>query len=192
MALNWDRLAKDWENDALHREFVDSAYATLIKTTTTEGKHILDWGCGTGLMTEQVCFDAKSVVALDASEAMIEELEYKKLSNVEPVVDELTRGLVAQHPAFRKQFDLVIASSVCGYVSNISQSLSIVYSLLDPGGCFIHWDWISEGEYDDGVSMLEMQDELILAGFNDVRVRQAFLIQTPAGERAVMMGVAVK
>ena len=46
---------------------------------------------------------------------MIEELDKKELPNVEPVVDILSRGLAAQHPAFRNQFDLVAhdAASPC-------------------------------------------------------------------------------
>lgn len=194
MAIDWDALATQWENDDVNIEFVESAHHLLEKTVSTEGKHILDFGCGTGLMTEFIAMNAKSVVALDCSELMIEELDKKGLHNVEPVVDLLTRGLVAQHPAFRKQFDLIIASSVCGFLDdNLSEAMEIVYSLLDKGGMFIHWDWINDDENrTEGVSTIEMQDELIQAGFSRVKMAHAFRVKKPKGYKSVMMGVAIK
>lgn len=194
MANNWDALAAHWEDDEVNIEFVESAYKQLEKCIDISGKHILDFGCGSGLLTEFLSPVAKSVVALDASEAMIEELDKKNLKNVEPIVDRLTRGLVAQHPAFRKQFDVVVASAVCGYLdNNLSECLTIISSLLNKGGVFIHWDWIhDEEDRTSGVSMIEMQDELIQAGFHDVRISQVFRIRNHGGDGAVMMGVAVR
>ncbi|RQW64881.1 class I SAM-dependent DNA methyltransferase [Vibrio viridaestus] len=193
MANDWDALATQWESDDVNIEFVDRAYELLDKTVNIEGKHILDFGCGTGLMTEFLAMKAKSIVALDGSELMIEELDKKDLSNVEPVVDFLTRGLVAQHPAFRKQFDIVVASSVCGYLDNLSEAVEIIYSLLDKGGYFIHWDWINDDEYrSEGVSTIQMQDELIQAGFSRVKMSHTYRLKTAKGGKSVMMGVAVK
>lgn len=194
MANNWDALAAHWEDDDINIEFVESAFKELEKCVDINNKHILDFGCGSGLLCEFVAPKAKSVVALDSSEAMIEELDKKELKRVEPVVDQLTRGLVAQHPAFRKQFDVVLASSVCGYLNeNLAECLSIIYSLLDKGGVFIHWDWIHDDEdRTSGVSMIEMQDELIQAGFSEVKITQIFRLRAAKGDGAVMMGVAIK
>ncbi|MCE0494928.1 class I SAM-dependent DNA methyltransferase [Vibrio salinus] len=193
VAKDWDALAAQWENDDVNIEFVESAHALLEKTVSTEGKHILDMGCGTGLMTEFVAMNAKSVVALDSSELMIEELDKKGLRNVEPVVDLLTRGLVAQHPAFRKQFDVIVASSVFGYLENISEAMEVIYSLMDKDGVFVHWDWINDDEdRTEGVSTIQMQDELIQAGFASVKMSHAFRVRTPKGYKSAMMGVAIK
>jgi len=193
MAHDWDALAAHWENDDVNIEFVENAHVLLEKIVSTEEKHILDFGCGTGLMTEFLSMNAKKVVALDGSELMIEELDKKGIRNVEPIVDFLTRGLVAQHPAFRKQFDLIVASSVCGYLDNLSESLDIIYSLLDKEGTFIHWDWISDDEdRTSGVSTIQMQDELIQVGFSHVKMTHAFRVRTSKGVKSAMMGVAIK
>lgn len=193
MANQWDLLAADWEDQQQNIELVDKAFNSLIEVTSLTKKHVLDLGCGTGRLSQFMSPLVKSIIALDSSEAMIEELDTKELVNVEPVVDDLTRGLVAQHPAFRKQFDLVVACAVCTYLDDLRDSLSIVYSLLDKGGIFIHWDWQLEDEYDSvGVGLIEMQDELIQAGFGEVKVTQPFKVLTSGGLRSIVMGIAVK
>ncbi|SJN55243.1 Ubiquinone biosynthesis O-methyltransferase [Vibrio ruber DSM 16370] len=194
MAKDWDELATAWESDQVNRELTEKVFAELTKNINLEGKHILDLGCGTGLLSEMMSPQARSIVALDASEAMIEELDKKELTNVEPVVDALTRGLVAQHPAFRKQFDLVVAVSVCEFLPHLAESLEIIYSLLNQGSAFMHWDWIIDDEdRTSGLGMVEMQDELIQAGFAQVNVTQVFKIKTKQGSTlSVMMGIAIK
>jgi predicted TPR repeat methyltransferase len=193
MVKDWDQLAETWEDDASNIEFTNKAYAELTRASGLENKHVLDLGCGTGLLSQLISLDAKSIVALDASEAMIEELDRKALKNVEPVVDSLTRGLVAQHPAFRKQFDLILAASVCSFLPRLDECLEIAHSLLNKGGQFIHWDWIIDDEdRSSGLGMVEMQDKLILAGFGHVRVRRAFKLNTTDGEMSVMMGIATR
>lgn len=193
MANQWDLLAEDWEDQPENIELADKAYASLTDILALTGKHVLDFGCGSGRLSQRLSPNVKSIIALDASEAMIEELDTKELVNVEPVVDTLTRGLVAQHPAFRKQFDLVVACAVCSYLENVDEALAIIYSLLDKGGVFVHWDWIAEDEEGSiGLGIIEMQDKLILAGFADVVVSQAFKINAPHGIQNILMGVAVK
>jgi 2-polyprenyl-3-methyl-5-hydroxy-6-metoxy-1,4-benzoquinol methylase len=193
MANQWDLLAADWEDQPENIELADKAYASLTDTVVLSGKHVLDFGCGSGRLSQRLSPKVKSIIALDASEAMIEELDTKELYNVEPVVDSLTRGLVAQHPAFRKQFDLVVACAVCSYLDNVAEALAIIYSLLDKGGMFVHWDWIAEDEEGSvGLGIIEMQDKLILAGFSDVIVTQAFKINAPHGPQNIVMGVAIK
>jgi SAM-dependent methyltransferase len=193
MANQWDLLAAYWEDQPSNTELVDKAFESLTKLVSLEGKHVLDFGCGSGRLSQFINPLVKSIVALDSSEAMIEELDTKELSKVEPVVDGLTRGLVAQHPAFRKQFDVVLACAVCSYLDNLSESLNIVYSLLDKGGLFVHWDWLADDEDADiGLGLIHMQDELIQAGFSDVKVTQAFKINTPDGAQPIIMGVAIK
>ncbi|MEI8658990.1 class I SAM-dependent DNA methyltransferase [Vibrio sp. Hal054] len=193
MAHDWDEYAPDWEKDESTTVFAQNVYQQLQKLINVEGKHVLDFGCGTGLLTQLISPLAKDIVALDGSEAMIEELDKKELRNVEPVVDHLTRGLVAQHPAFRKQFDLVVASSVCGFVSDFQEVAVIIHSLLDKDGLFVHWDWLvddSDPEY--GLSQSDIESALSNAGFSEVTTSIAFELNTPQGLKLVVMGVGRK
>lgn len=192
MAHNWDNYAPQWENAPGTKEYSKLAFSELEKLIDLQGKRVFDFGCGTGLLSEQVAPKAKDVVALDASEAMIEELDKKMLENVEPVVDHLSRGLVAQHPAFRGQFDVVVAASVCGFLHDYPTAAHIVYTLLEDEGLFVHWDWLAEDSEGEGLSESAIEKTLLQAGFDTVTVSVPFEIKTEQGTLPVVMAVAEK
>lgn len=192
MAKSWDDIAANWENDKSTAVFADKAFESLQGVIDLEGTHILDFGCGTGLLSQKLSPIVKDIVALDSSEAMIEQLDQKELANVEPVVDMLTRGLVAMHPAFRSQFDAVVASSVCSFLPNYSDVADIVYSLLDEGGYFIHWDWLSNVNEVGGMTAVHAKQVLSCVGFAEVSVTTPFEVETENGTATVLMAVAKK
>ncbi|EIU7002853.1 class I SAM-dependent methyltransferase [Vibrio parahaemolyticus] len=188
MAQDWDGLAKNWESNPATEQFAQSVFAQLQQLTQLDGIKVLDFGCGTGQLSQLLSPIVKDIVALDASEAMIEELDKKELLNVEPVVDALSRGLVAQHPAFRGQFDLVVASSVLAFVDDVESSLDIAHSLLNEGGYFVHFDWVAESEQ-DGFTLSRSENALSNAGFVDVEARKVFDITSDGQTMSVLMGV---
>ncbi|MGD8230942.1 class I SAM-dependent DNA methyltransferase [Vibrio sp. TRT 1302] len=192
MANSWDDVALDWDSDNTTSVYADKAFESLQQVVDVKGLHIFDFGCGTGLLSQRMSQTAKDIVALDSSEAMIEQLDKKELQNVEPVVDLLTRGLVAMHPAFRAQFDLVVASSVCSFLPNYSDVADIVYSILDEGGHFVHWDWLSDKDEVGGMTIVHAQQVLTSVGFSQVEITTPFTITTPHGEQTVLMAVAKK
>ncbi|EGQ7900214.1 class I SAM-dependent methyltransferase [Vibrio parahaemolyticus] len=187
MAQDWDGLAKNWESNPATEQFAQSVFAQLQQLTQLDGIKVLDFGCGTGQLSQLLSPIVKDIVALDASEAMIEELDKKELLNVEPVVDALSRGLVAQHPAFRGQFDLVVASSVLAFVDDVESSLDIAHSLLNEGGYFVHFDWVAESEQ-DGFTLSRSESALSNAGFVDVEAKKVFDITSDGQTMSVLMG----
>ena len=192
MARDWDKCATEWENDTSVALYSELAYAELQKLIDVKRKRFFDLGCGTGLLSQKLSPLAKDIVALDSSEAMIEELDKKFLENVEPVVDHLSRGLVAQHPAFRGQFDCVVACSVCGYLKDFQEAAVIICSLLEERGLFVHWDYLAEDGKEDGLSKQNIEQVLLQAGFDTVTVSVPFEIETEEGVRSVVMGVGEK
>ncbi|HHF3022742.1 TPA: class I SAM-dependent methyltransferase [Vibrio diabolicus] len=188
MAQDWDGLAKNWESNPATEQFAQSVFEQLQQLTQLDGIKVLDFGCGTGQLSQRLSPMVKDIVALDASEAMIEELDKKELANVEPVVDALSRGLVAQHPAFRGQFDLVVASSVLAFVEDLDASLKISHSLLNHGGYFVHFDWIAESEQ-DGFTLPKSKRALKDAGFTEVESQHVFDITSDGKTMSVLMGL---
>lgn len=193
MANEWDEYALNWEKDQTTGVFAQSVFEQLTQLVDLDGTRVLDFGCGTGLLSQKVSPLAKEIIAMDISEAMIEELDKKELENVEPVVDYLSRGLAAQHPAFRRQFDVVVASSVCGFVPNLQDTVSLIYTLLEEDGSFIHWDWCVESDEEEfGLTVDRSESVLLAAGFSSVEVSIPFSIETPKGTFSVLMGVGKK
>lgn len=84
MANEWDECAAQWEQDESTTLFAQNVFQQLQKRVTLEGKHVLDFGCGTGLLSQMMSRHARDIVALDGSEAMIEELDKKSWSTLNP------------------------------------------------------------------------------------------------------------
>lgn len=192
MAISWDDYAVEWENEPSALLYADKAFESLQQVVDIQSIRVLDFGCGTGLLSQKLSPLVKDIVALDSSEAMIEQLDSKQLKNVEPVVDTLSRGLVAMHPAFRHQFDLVVASSVCSFLPNYSDVADIVYSLLNKGNYFVHWDWFSEDDQEGTMNPRHVLQVLSSVGFDEVEVTTPFSIDTPRGKLTVLMATAKK
>ncbi len=193
MANEWDEYAKAWEEEPATGVFAQSVFEQLQKLIELDGTRVLDFGCGTGLLSQRLSPFVKEIVAIDGSEAMIEELDKKELFNVEPVVDFLTRGIAAQHPAFRKQFDAVVASSVCGFIPNLQDTVSMIYTVLEEDGVFVHWDWCVESDDEKfGLTISKSNNVLTAAGFSSVNVTVPFTVETQQGTAKVLMGVGYK
>ncbi|CSI91267.1 methyltransferase [Vibrio cholerae] len=112
---------------------------------------------------------ARDIVALDSSEAMIEELDRKELRN-----------------------DLVVASSVCAFLPNLQDVTDIIFTLVDEGGYFVHFDWLADGKSEIGLSTTEIESVLRNAGFSAVETRVAFDVTTAQGTQPVVVGIARK
>ncbi len=54
MVHDWDNLAKNWENNTTNTMFVQQVFQQLKTLTSLDGKHILDYGCGTGFLSQMM------------------------------------------------------------------------------------------------------------------------------------------
>lgn len=98
MENQWDDFAENWDNNPAVREYANKALACLVDNIELNGLRVLDFGAGTGLLSEKMSTMVASIVALDPSTKMIEVLKAKQLPNVEPLALELTPGLMDENP----------------------------------------------------------------------------------------------
>jgi len=66
MAHNWDEDAAKWESNKATGEFAEQVFAQLTKLINLSGKRVIDFGCGTGLLSQKISPLAKEIVALDS------------------------------------------------------------------------------------------------------------------------------
>eukprot|EP00164_Ancoracysta_twista_P005901 GFYU01008119.1.p1 GENE.GFYU01008119.1~~GFYU01008119.1.p1 ORF type:complete len:173 (-),score=65.13 GFYU01008119.1:73-591(-) len=104
---------------------------------------VLDFGCGTGAMTEKISPLAKAVVGLDASGAMIEQFNKKKLANATGIACLLDDNTAKTTEALQQPFNLIIASSVISFVPDPAATIKTLHSLLAPGGILVQSDWLA-------------------------------------------------
>ncbi len=193
MDSSWDEYAAEWDSNADVVRYAGLAFDSLVRVVDLTGRTVLDFGSGTGLLTERMAPYAARIVALDPSPAMVDVLRRKQLAHVDTVAAELSEATIAATPLLHTPFDLIVASSVCAFLPDYPHTLQLFKSLLKPGGVFVQWDWQrTEAEPDFGFTAEMMAGALRDAGLTDVAVTNAFSLEHDAGAMAVLMGVARK
>lgn len=191
MSNEWDNYAEMW--DSVASDYADNAFSELKKAIHLKGLRILDFGCGTGLLSERMAPFAKEIVALDNSVKMTEILKNKNLPDTTVVCDILTTDLISEQPALQNQFDLIVASSVCSFLPNYSETVELLYTLLKPEGLFIQWDWLTvEPGSKESFSKEEVQTVLHQIGFTEIKVSVPFEMSGPDGTMPVLMASGIK
>ena len=191
MNESWDDYAEGWDGNEDVISYSDKAFNTLCEVVNPEGLLILDFGCGTGLLTERMATTADRIVAVDPSEKMISVLENKQLSNVETLIAVLSEETIKTHDLFKSKYDLIVTSSVCSFLPDYEGTLRLLKSLLKPNGIFVQWDWLKSGEDNDsGFNEDRIESTYQRAGLEKLSITEAFSIECEAGPMKVIMGVA--
>jgi predicted TPR repeat methyltransferase len=188
---SWDEYAENWDKDESAIAYAVEAYKSLTSVVNLENMAILDFGCGTGLLTEKLSSAADHIVALDSSAKMITVLKGKNLPNVTVIAELLSATVVKEHHSLRDGFNLIVASSVCGFLPEYETTLGLLTSLLVPSGILVQWDWWSQDKQSDfGLSEERVSSAYKKAGLTTVSLTQPFTMSSGKGANPVLMGVA--
>lgn len=133
----WDRRAAVYDADAgvFYQEAYEKTTACMrkyLKPTDT----VLDFACGTGIVTLSLSPDVKELRGIDISDEMIRRAQGKAaaqdIANVLLTQTDLFDAALA--PA---SFDAVLACNVLLYVEQRAEVLARICALLRPGGMFL-------------------------------------------------------
>ena len=180
-AANWDeepgrvRLANDIA-DAITRE---------IQMSTE--MDVLDFGCGTGLITVRLSPLVHSVTAMDGSQGMLDVLQAKirrgNLTNVVTRELDFEKGEIMEG-----NYDLVICSMTLHHIGEIGILLGQFYIVLNAGGylCIADLDpddgqfhGNNQGVLHFGFERSKLKHALTEAGFPDILDRTAAEVLKP-------------
>lgn len=190
MGNEWDEYAAGWDTDPAVHEYAGKAFQALSRLLSVDNLTVFDFGCGTGALTELISPKAKEIVALDGSAKMAKVLEQKQLSNVQCLAGYLTQDLIDKTPLLAPRFDLIVASSVCGFLPDYEHTLGLLRQLLKPEGTFVQWDWLATEDSEFGLSETRVKQALASNGFTDIVVSQAFDMTGGDVAMPVLMAVA--
>lgn len=171
----WDDYADGWDSNQDVRIYSQKAFDELTNRIDIHGLRILDFGCGTGLLTEKMSPIAGRIVAIDSSERMCSILKDKGLENVILLNDILTQHLIESEGSLQQPFDLIVASSVFAFVDDFPAILKLLKLLLCKDGMLIHWDWKkTEQEPDFGFNMNDLKKFYQQADMTPISITEPF------------------
>ncbi len=190
---SWDEFATDWDTRADTRLYAERAFESWnrkiapLVTDLTESR-VLDFGCGTGLLTEKLARHCGHIVAVDISAGMINVLQRKvvdkHIDNITPLVTAIDSAAINENPELSEKFDLVVASSVCSFLPDYDATLRDLSSALKPGGLFVQWDWLSE------MPIERIRGAYETSGLINLGVEQAFVMTMEDESMPVVLGIA--
>lgn len=130
----FDREAANWDEDPkkvrLANEIADAMLEELKPAPETD---VLEFGCGTGLVTLRLQPVVRSIVGVDSSAAMLGQLEAKVaergLANVAWQQIDLEKG-----GQLEGSFDLVASSMTLHHIRDLDPLLVQFFRVLRPGG----------------------------------------------------------
>ena len=188
----WDEYASDWDSNDDVQVYATKAFESWRRKVIPlamdmRNGRLLDFGCGTGLLTEKLAPLCGQILAVDTSAKMIDVLR-KKISdtgieNVTALELTVNAAAISERPELDGKFDLIVASSVCSFLPDYETTLNDLACLLNPGGVFVQWDWLAD------LSVERIRKALDASGLNDVSVEQAFSIDTDNEPMQVVMGI---
>ena len=191
MINEWDEYAENWNVDPTVEEYAKNAFSELLKIININDLTVLDFGCGTGALTQLMSPTVKSIVAIDPSTEMIKHLDKKALNNVSSISDYLSNELVQTTPELENKFDLIVASSVCGFLPDYETTLYLLKSLIKKDGVFVQWDWLSNDDSTGmGLSEKRVKQAFLANGFVNTRVNSPFIMSSSKGNMPVLMAIA--
>lgn len=191
----WDDRAAGWDADEDVRTYAGLVFQSLTGTLAPflpnlTGRRVLDFGCGTGLLSEKLAPLGAEIVAVDTSAKMIDvlrdKLTHSSLENVIPLQIELGPSAIREHPMFAQGYDLILASSVCSFLPDYAAALRDLSQLLRPGAHFAQWDWLEDMPID------RIRKAYAATGWQTLLVEEAFTITVQGEPLPVVLGLARK
>ncbi|UWQ46590.1 class I SAM-dependent DNA methyltransferase [Leisingera aquaemixtae] len=197
MSDDWNDYADGWDGNSDVRTYAARAFAALDAYAGITGggwqdKRVLDFGCGTGLLSEKLAPHVQDVAAVDTSDRMIAVLQEKALPNVRALHLDILDSSGQGAGEGLSGFDLICASSVCGFLPDYKSAVAALAGRLNSGGLFVQWDWLAPEQGGSGLTEQQVRDALRDAGFESIRVEHAFTMDAGGQAMPVLMGSGVR
>jgi len=185
---NFDQEATNWDQVPGRVKVAQDISRSMIRELTlTPDMDVLDFGCGTGLLTFALQPFVNSITGVDSSQGMLDVFRKKakeqNLQNVKAEFVDLEKGDV-----MRGSFHLIVSSMTLHHIKNITPLFKQFHSLLLPSGELAVADLEpdsgqfhsnNEGVFHFGFDRKILYQMFTDTGFRDVRHLTAAQVEKP-------------
>lgn len=191
--------AKDWDmNEMVLQLSTATSSAILENVELNEHMQVMDFGAGTGLITSRILPKVKNIIAVDISQAMLDELLSKTdfHGRVEAICQDIT-----EQPLTEK-FDLIMSAMAMHHVKDTDLLIERFAEHLESGGKVALADLDAEdgtfhpadveGVYHDGFERDNLKNILKMKGFKDIQFITAHTVDKEVKSYPVFLVTAVK
>lgn len=184
---HFDEKAAGWDEPKRVKLALKIARAVTERVRLDRGMDVLDFGCGTGLVSLPLSRRARSVTGVDTSAGMLKvfrgKLRGERFRNVR------ARRLRSASARIAGRYHGIVSSMTFHHVAGIPALLARLRRILRAGGWIAVIDLDSEGgrfhDHADGVfhhgfDRARLKKLFLEAGFTGIRVRTVAYVEKPA------------
>lgn len=185
---DFNKVAAKWDEEPRRVKLAgEVARAITEEIKLTADMEVLDFGCGTGLLSLNLLPSVRSVTAVDSAQGMLAVLDSKiealGLSKVKTKHVDIDKG-----DSLEGSFDLITSSMTLHHIKDASQLLTRFSKILAPAGylCIADLDLDggqfhedNTGVFHNGFDRNELRQAFADAGFGNIRDRTATSMVKP-------------
>ncbi len=129
----WDKIAIKFDNRSKHFEHPP---VEKTKHYLKDGDIVLDYGCATGTVANEIADNVKRILGIDLSSKMI---EFAKRKTGERKIDNIDfeQSTIFDERYKPESFDVILAFNILHLLENTPKVLQRINELLKPGGLII-------------------------------------------------------
>ena len=199
MTQRFDEVAATWDAGDVRVATARSIFQTLSsRMALSKSMDILDFGCGTGLLSFQVSPLVRSVTGIDLSPNMVAQLLQKNTPECQ--VNAVCQDIV--NIPLEQKFHGIISSMALHHVEDLPSLFSTFYTHLHRDGFIALADLETEdgtfhshgneGIYHFGFDRDALRTLIETVGFKNVRFHEAFIITKEEKSYPVFLVIATK
>ena len=172
---DFNKAAANWDEQPGRIQMADDLFASFLREVPLSSDlDVLEFGCGTGLITMRLQPHVGRIVAVDSSEGMLAQLNRKvaaaQATNIETRFVDLARA-----GRLEGQYDLVVISMVLHHIPEPAAIFLEFHRILRPGGRLAVFDLDAEdglfhqdptGVHHNGFDRQALGRDLAAAGFH--------------------------
>jgi ubiquinone/menaquinone biosynthesis C-methylase UbiE len=186
---DFDKEAASWDDQPSRVKLANDVAGVITKQIPlTSDMDVLDFGCGTGLLTLQLQPQVRSITGADSSEGMLavfrKKIADRNLTNAKALLLDLDKG-----HRLTGNYHLILSNMTLHHIKDIQQLLDQFHKVTGQGGylCIADLDPDSGLFHDDntgvfhfGFDRLSLRKAFVDAGFHNVQDTTAGEIVKPA------------